>query len=124
MKTTLFALILILTAAPAQAGALETSFHPAIPDNLEFADSPEKIIEKMGRQPDGRNGEAAAGVYIYNLGKTDHLPPLQLEYRFEDGRLQDLTLTCEPIPINHDDLENSTAPVYQVYKYLGSGLIN
>lgn len=114
MRILLIGLILVLAAAPTWAGPLETSFHPALPKNLEFGDSPESIVSKMSRQPDTKSPE----LYVYHMEGTEHLPPSILEFKLANGGLQNLTLTTDTFTINHNHLEYSTEPIYVIYRYL------
>ena len=120
MKKVVLAIALLLFAVPALAGPLETSFHPGLPLDLEFGDSPERIIKKMGREPDHQAGGRNPGLYAYLLDEAQPWPPARLEYRFAGGRLIDLTLNCWPLIINHDDYhrEVRSRPVLELYDYL------
>jgi hypothetical protein len=114
----ILALILMLWAVPAWAGPLTTSFHPGLPTDLEFGDSPLQVQKKMGRPPDGQTGGPAFHLLTYSLAETERLQPERLDFRFEGDRLQSLSLILKPITIYHEDLEFTSRPIDDIKDYL------
>lgn len=59
-------IFLLLFTCQAVAGPLETSFTDDIPKNINFGDTPQTIIETMGRAPDpGDEGMLEDGRLVY-----------------------------------------------------------
>ncbi len=98
MKHLVFAAILLL-AAPAWAEPLETSFCKDIPDGINFGDSYDSIVEKMGRPPDTCKETPTSKILvcIYDISipdAFDEFSIVQLGYAFNAGQLKFLMFTA------------------------------